>query len=166
MPARVQDSPKSDSRGERASEAARSSSGGAGEREGARGARGARGGGEGKGDRCIAPPIIFRKGKNERCVKTGKKSEGARAHTHVREGEKGGKREQRGRGKIAAGPESGGEVDGREDRRGIPERKKVMVVLGARGRTAHRETVHRLTPLRHVIYVNLIENLHNYGETN
>lgn len=93
MPARVQDSPKLDSR---------SSSGEAD--EGARG-EGKPEGGEGKGDRCIAPPIIFRKGKNERCVKTGKKSEGARARTHVREGEKssGGRVEEGGSGRDEEG---------------------------------------------------------------
>lgn len=48
--------------------------------------------GEGRGDRCIAPPIIFRKGKNERCVKTGKKSGGARVRTCEKERE-GGKAE-------------------------------------------------------------------------
>jgi hypothetical protein len=83
-------------------------------------------GGEGKGDRCIAPPIIFRKGKNERCVKTGKKSEGARARTHVLGGEggKGRRREEsesNEKGGRLRAPKSGGES--RRKRGGILRRK-------------------------------------------
>jgi len=65
-------------------------------------------GGEGKGDRCIAPSIIFRKRKNERCIKTGKKSEGARTYARARR-RKGGKARVTRKGERLRASESGGE---------------------------------------------------------
>lgn len=113
MPARVQDSLKSDSWSSRSGEADECGRGG-GRRE-----KREPEGGEGKGDRCIAPPIIFRKGKNERCVKTGKKSEGARARTHVREGEK-----SRGLKGEEAGATRRGKIEGLTERGRESRRKR------------------------------------------